>query len=57
MEFNWSALDGMLGIALVLVVIWAAFKLMKRLLLAFILIVVLAAVFTSAHLSDPPFVH
>ena len=57
MEFDWSALDGMLGVALVLVVIWAAFKLMKRLLLAFIMVAVLAAVFTGAHLSDLPFVN
>ena len=57
MEIDWSALDGPLGVALIVVVIWVGLKLMKHLLVAVIVIALLAAVFTGAGLVDLPFVN
>ena len=52
MDFNWSMLDGALAIALVVVIIWAALKLVTRLILGVIIIAVIAVAFFGLHLSD-----
>lgn len=52
MEFNWSAFDGLLGVLLLIVVIWVAFKLVTRVAIGLILAVVLAALFFGLHLGD-----
>ncbi|MGQ0533975.1 MAG: hypothetical protein ACT4OF_14980 [Caulobacteraceae bacterium] len=52
MELNWSLLDALLAIAFVIVVIWAAFKLVTRLILGIVLIVIIAVVFFGVHWSD-----
>lgn len=52
MDFNWSMLDGVLAIALIAVIIWAALKLVTRLILGVILVVIIAVVFFGVHLSD-----
>jgi hypothetical protein len=52
MEFNWSAFDGLLGVLLLIVVIWAAFKLVTRVAIGLILAVVLAVLFFGLHLGD-----
>ncbi len=52
MVINWSAIDGVLGVILVVVVIWAALKLMKRLLIALLAIFAIGSVFFGMHWSD-----
>jgi multidrug efflux pump subunit AcrB len=52
MEINWSALDGVLGVVLVIVVIWAALKLVKRLVIALVAIFAIGTVFFGMHWSD-----
>lgn len=52
MEFNWSMLDGVLAIALVVVVIWVALKLVTRLILGVVIVAIIAVVFFGVHLSD-----
>jgi hypothetical protein len=52
MDFNFDMLDGMLAIALVIVVIWMALKIATRLILGAILLVVSAVVFFGVNLSD-----
>jgi hypothetical protein len=52
MELNWSMLDGVLGVALVIVIIWAALKLVTRLVVGAIIIAVIAVAFFGLHLSD-----
>lgn len=52
MDINWSAFDGFLGIALVIVLIWAGLRLMSRLVVAVVVVLVLAAVFFGVHFED-----
>jgi len=52
MEFNWSLVDAGLAVLLVGVVIWAALKLVTRLIVGIILVVVIAVMFFGVHLSD-----
>jgi hypothetical protein len=52
MDINWSALDGVLGVALVVVIIWAALNLMKRIVLALIVLVIIAVAFFGVHFGD-----
>lgn len=52
MDLNWSALDGILGVALVIVIIWAALKMVTRLVLGLIIVVVIAVAFFGLHLGD-----
>lgn len=52
MDFNFSLIDGGLAVLLVIVVIWAAFKLVTRLIVGAILVVVIAVMFFGVHLSD-----
>lgn len=52
MDFNFSLLDGGLAVLLVIVVIWAAFKLVTRLIVGAILVAVIAVMFFGVHLSD-----
>ncbi len=52
MNIDWSAWDGGLGILLVIVVIWAGLKLMKRLILALIALVLIGTVFFGMHWND-----
>ncbi|MFO1018315.1 MAG: hypothetical protein U1E03_12000 [Hyphomonadaceae bacterium] len=52
MEFNWSLVDAGLAVLLVIVVIWAALKLVTRLIVGVILVVVIAVMFFGVHLSD-----
>jgi hypothetical protein len=51
-DINWSAWDALLAVLVVGVVIWAAFNLVKRLIVALIAIVVIAVVFFGAHIGD-----
>jgi hypothetical protein len=52
MDFNFSMLDGVLVVALVIVVIWVALKLVTRLVLGVIIVVMIAVAFFGMHLSD-----
>lgn len=52
MDFNWSLIDGGLAVLLAIVVIWAALKLVTRLVVGIILVVVIAVMFFGVHLSD-----
>lgn len=52
MDLNWSAIDAGLAVVLVIVVIWAALKLVTRLIVGVILVAVIAVVFFGVHLSD-----
>lgn len=52
MDFNISAFDGMLAVALVIVVVWVALKLVTRLVLGAIILLVIAVAFFGLHLSD-----
>jgi hypothetical protein len=52
MDFNFSALDGMLAVALVIVVVWVALKLVTRLILGIVIVVIIAVAFFGLHLSD-----
>lgn len=55
MDINWSAFDGLLGIALIVVVIWVALKLVKRIIIGLIAVVLLAALFFGMHFGELPF--
>jgi hypothetical protein len=52
MDINWSMIDGVLAVAIVAVIVWAALKLVTRLIVGVILVVVIAVVFFGVHLSD-----
>ena len=52
MDFNWSLIDGGLAVLLVIVIVWAALKLVTRLIVGIILVVVIAVMFFGVHLSD-----
>lgn len=52
MELNWSLIDAGLAVLLVIVIIWAALKLVTRLIVGVILVVVIAVMFFGVHLSD-----
>ena len=52
MDINWGAFDGILGIALVVIVIWAALKLVKRIVIAIIVVVLIGATFFGMHWGD-----
>lgn len=52
MNFDFSMLDGVLAVALVIVVIWMAMKIATRLILGVILVAVIAVVFFGVNLSD-----
>ena len=52
MDFNFSLIDGGLAVLLVIVVIWAASKLVTRLIVGAILVAVIAVMFFGVHLSD-----
>ena len=52
MDFNFSLIDGGLAVLLVIVVIWAALKLVTRLIVGIILVVVIAVMVFGVHLSD-----
>jgi hypothetical protein len=52
MDINWGAFDGVLGIALVVIVIWAALKLVKRLVIAIIVVVLIGVTFFGMHWGD-----
>lgn len=52
MDFNFSLIDGGLAVLLAIVVIWAALKLVTRLIVGAILVVVIAVMFFGVHLSD-----
>jgi hypothetical protein len=52
MDLNWSTLDGVLGVILVIVIIWAALKLVTRLVVGAIIVVVLALAFFGLHLNE-----
>lgn len=52
MDFNFSLIDGGLAVLLVIVVIWAALKLVTRLIVGAIFAVVIAVMFFGVHLSD-----
>jgi hypothetical protein len=51
MEINWTALDGVLGVALVILIIWVALKVVTRILLGGILVVLILAFFFARHLG------
>jgi hypothetical protein len=52
MDFNFSMLDGVLAVILVVVIIWAALKLVSRLVIGAIIVVVIALAFFGLHFSD-----
>ncbi len=52
MDFNFSLIDGGLAVLLAIVVIWAALKLVTRLVVGIILVVVIAVMFFGVHLND-----
>jgi hypothetical protein len=52
MDLNLSALDGVLAVGLVIVIIWAALKMVTRLVLGLVIVVILAAIFFGTHWSD-----
>ncbi len=52
MDLNWSIIDAGLAVLLVIVVVWAALKLVTRLIVGVILVVVIAVMFLGVHLSD-----
>lgn len=52
MDFNISAFDGMLAVALVIVIVWVAMKLVTRLVLGAIILLVIAVAFFGLHLED-----
>lgn len=52
MDIDWSALDGLLGVALIVVIVWAALKLVKRLIVGLLIVALIAVVFFGAHFRD-----
>jgi len=55
MDVSWSAFDGALGILLVIVIIWVALKLVKRIVIGLIIIALVAAAFFTLHYGELPF--
>ena len=55
MDINWSAFDGLLGVVLLIVVIWVALKLVKRIIIGLVAVVLLAALFFGLHFGELPF--
>jgi len=51
MDINWSAFDGILGVLLIIVVIWVALKLAKRILIGAIAVVVIGVLFFGWHVG------
>jgi len=51
MDINWTALDGVLGVALVILVIWIALKVVTRILVGGIILVLIVAFFFARHLG------
>lgn len=51
-EIDWSIFDGALGIVLVIVIIWAALKLVSRLIIAVIVVIAVGVIFFGMHLED-----
>ena len=51
MEINWSALDGVLGIALLIVIIWIALKVVTRIVIGGIVVLLIVAFFFARHLG------
>ncbi len=52
MDFNFSAFVGVLAVALLIVVVWVALKLVTRLILGIVIAVIIAVAFFGLHLSD-----
>jgi hypothetical protein len=52
MDFNFSMLDGVLAVALVIVIIWMVLKLATRLVIGAIILVVIAVAFFGVHIPD-----
>jgi hypothetical protein len=52
MDVNWSALDGVLGLLLVIVLIWVGLKFVARLALAVLAVLVIGALFFGLHVGD-----
>jgi hypothetical protein len=51
MDINWSAFDGVLGVLLLILVVWVALKLAKRILIGVIAIVLLGVLFFGWHIG------
>lgn len=51
MEINWSALDGVLGLILLIVIIWVALKVVTRIVLGGIIILAILALFFGRHMG------
>lgn len=51
MEINWSALDGVLGIALLILIIWIALKVVTRIVVGGIFVLLILAFFFARHLG------
>ena len=52
MDLNLSAFDGLLAVALVIVIVWVALKLVTRLILGVVIVAVIAVAFFGLHLED-----
>ncbi|MEZ5959163.1 MAG: hypothetical protein R3C30_01880 [Hyphomonadaceae bacterium] len=52
MDLNWSLIDAALAVLLVIVIVWAALKLVTRLIVGIVLVAVIAVMFFGVHLSD-----
>lgn len=52
MEVDWSALDGAIGVAVIIIVIWVGLKLMKRLIVGVLLLLVIGVLFFGMHFGD-----
>jgi hypothetical protein len=52
MDLNLSAFDGLLAVALVIVIVWMALKLVTRLILGVIILLVIGVAFFGLHLED-----
>jgi hypothetical protein len=51
MEINWSVLDGVLGVALLIVIIWVALKLVTRIVIGGIIVLLIVAFFFARHMG------
>ena len=51
MQINWSAVDGVLGLILLIVIVWVALRLVKRIVIGLILAVLILAVFFARQLG------
>jgi hypothetical protein len=52
MDLNFSAFVGILAVALLIVVVWVALKLVTRLILGLVIVVIIAVAFFGLHLGD-----